>query len=197
MKVLRWLPYAALVSADIVAEIRGRRRFVKPLLMPALAATTSPNGAATVALAASTVGDTALLGKSEGAFRCGVGAFAVAHGGWIAACLAHRPRPTAADVAPFAALWMATAKHFGARADPLVLTYGAILDTMGAVALSTARAMPSKRGRTLAAGALLFLLSDHLIALDRLAHKRIPPGAVMATYTSGQALLAAALSDQP
>lgn len=195
MRVVRWLPYAALAVADIVTEIRGKRRLAKPLLMPALAATTRPGGAAGVALVASAVGDTALLGTSERAFRCSVGAFAIAHGGWVAACLAHRPRPTVATVTPFAALWLATARRFGPRADGLLLGYGAVLDSMGAMALSTARGMPARRGWMLATGALLFLLSDHLIALDRLADKEIPPGAVMATYTAGQALLASALSE--
>lgn len=195
MRVVRWLPYAALAVADIVTEIRDKRRLAKPLLMPALAATTRPGGAAGVALVASAVGDIALLGKSERAFRCGVGAFAISHGGWFAACLAHRPHPTVATVTPFAALWLATARHFGPRADGLLLGYGAVLDSMGATALSTARGMPTRRGWTLATGALLFLLSDHLIALDRLADKEIPPGAVMATYSAGQALLASALSE--
>ena len=214
----RWLPYAALAVIDTVAAqcgARRLRRFTKPPLMPLLAATVLPGAgaspavraAAGVALAGSTAGDVALLGRGERAFLAGVGGFLVAHAGWLAACAAVpgsggtlRRRPAMAR--PFVATYGAAAALLAPRAGRLrgpVLGYAAVLTAMGATALDTAGRLPAPRARAVTAGALLFLFSDAVLAANRFGGRPLPgaDAAVMATYTAGQALLAAGLLGPP
>jgi uncharacterized membrane protein YhhN len=208
----RWLSagYAALSVADTVLVglgPRGRRlhHVVKPLLMPALAATlvegSSGGPVVRQVLAAQGMswgGDVALMGTSERHFLAGVGSFFGAHLAYVAAFRAlgaGSPAATApgrAVLALSAALVPANAVLAGrreARFGGPVGVYGLVLTAMAA----SAAVLPDSPGRgRVRAGAALFLLSDSLIGAQKFLrdepHRALEP-AVMATYTSAQWLI--------
>ncbi len=144
------------------------------------------------ALALGCAGDVALLGNSSAAFSAGLGCFLAGHLAWIRA-LRERPgtsllrrRPVLA--APYVAAWVALNAVLWPRTgrDRLpVLAYSVALTAMALTALDTGNP------RT-ATGGVAFLLSDTLLALERFADISVPghEALVMATYTTGQALLA-------
>jgi uncharacterized membrane protein YhhN len=147
-----------------------------------------------VALALCGGGDVALLGAGDAAFRAGLGSFLAGHLAWVAA-LRQRPgrgwlarHPLAA--VPYAVAWAGLNAFLWRRtgADRLpVAVYSCALTATALAALDTGDA------RT-AAGGVLFLTSDTLLALERFAGVELPlhEGWVMATYVSAQALLAEA-----
>jgi uncharacterized membrane protein YhhN len=186
--------YAALAAADTCLAATGRDRqrwLTKPLLMPVLMA--GRDQPTQRALALGWVGDLALLGDGDAAFRAGLLSFLAGHLAWISA-LRQRPgggrlraRPALA-VPPLAAtavvnayLWPRT----GTNRLP-VLAYSAALLAMSLTALD--RGTPAA-----AAGGMLFLASDSLLALQKFGARRLPAGEglVMASYAAAQALLAA------
>jgi uncharacterized membrane protein YhhN len=166
------------------------RRLTKPLLMPALIPGLDRD--IQQALALGCAGDVALLGTGQAAFTAGLGCFLVGHLAWIRA-LRQRPgtallRRRPALAVPYAAAWLGLNAVLWPRTgrDRLpVLAYSMALTAMALTALDTGEA------RT-AAGGAAFLISDTLLALERFAEITVPghEGWVMATYTSGQALLA-------
>jgi uncharacterized membrane protein YhhN len=157
-----------------------------PLLIP------GRDPATQQALALGCAGDVALLGSSPTAFTAGLGSFLLGHVAWISA-LRRRPgtallrrRPYLA--VPYVAAWAGLNAVLWPRTgrDRLpVLAYSVALTGTALAALDTGDL------RT-AAGGAAFLISDTLLALDRFADLSLPghEGWVMATYTTGQALLA-------
>lgn len=185
--------YVALAAVDTALAAAGRHRarlVTKPLLMPALAV--GRDRPTQTALALSGAGDVALLGRSRHAFGAGLGCFLGAHLAWIAAL---RERPGGGRVArapalalPYAAAWLALHAVLWGRTGPdrwPVVVYSAVLTTAALTALD------SDDGAA-AAGGVLFLASDALLALERFAGVHLPghEGWVMASYTAAQALLA-------
>ncbi|GAB3254890.1 lysoplasmalogenase [Nocardioides dilutus] len=202
--------YTALSVADTVLVglgPRGRRlhHVVKPLLMPALAATLVDDArcgpAVRPTLAAQGLswgGDVALMGTSGGRFLAGVGSFLGAHLAYVAAfrALGASPPSTSAPgravLALSAALVPANALAAGRRDARLgvpIGVYGMVLAAMAA----SAAALPGSAGRRrIQSGAALFLLSDSLLGAQLfLRHEPHPAleSAVMATYTAGQWLI--------
>lgn len=186
--------YPALAAADALLAATGRdraRRLTKPLLMPTLMA--GKPRPVQRALALGGVGDVALLGQGSLAFSAGLGAFLAGHVAWLAALrpeaaggLRRRPLLGVSYVAAWAGLnaflWPRTGK------DRLpVLVYSTAL-------LATALAAADTGEPDVTAGGALFLASDALLALEKFADVQLPAheAVVMATYTSGQALLARA-----
>ena len=186
--------YAALAAADTFLAATGRNRprwLTKPLLMPVLMA--GRDRPTQRALAPGWAGDLALLADGDAAFRAGLLSFLAGHLAWISA-LRQRPGggrlrarpdlavpPLAATAVVSAYLWPRT----GTNRRP-VLAYSAALLAMSLTALD--------RGtRATAAGGMLFLASDSLLALQKFGGLRLPAGEglVMAAYTAAQALLAA------
>jgi uncharacterized membrane protein YhhN len=184
--------YPLLAAADAALAATGRdrlRRLTKPLLMPALMR--GKPKPVQRALALGGLGDVALLGEGQAAFTAGLGSFLAGHVAWMSVLRAEsdgflRRRPLAA--APYllgfagltAYLWPKTGK------DRIpVLVYSAAL-------LGTALAAADTGRRDVAAGGALFLVSDALLALEKFGDVHLPAheGLVMATYTSGQGLLA-------
>jgi uncharacterized membrane protein YhhN len=183
---------AQLLDLDPLATL------TKPLLMPLLlawlvAATGGLQGrlvrAVAVALAASWVGDLALMGDGESWFLAGLGAFLAAQvaystGFWPYARTGPlRRRPVLA--VPYAAWWAILLGLLANDLDTLlgpVAVYGAVLVTMAALATGV--------NRRTAVGAALFVASDSLLALTRLGSFEVPQAdaLVRATYTLGQAL---------
>ena len=184
--------YAALAAVDTILAAAGRdraRRLTKPLLMPTLLR--GKDRPTQRALALGGVGDVALLGSGSAAFTAGLGAFLAGHVAWMAAL---RPRstgvlarrPTAA--LPYALAWAGLNAYLWSRTgkDRIpVLVYSAALAGTALGALDTG-------DDAVAAGGLLFMASDALLALERFGGVHLPAheGVVMATYTSAQALLA-------
>lgn len=184
---MRAFPVLAAVDTVLAATGRDRaRRFTKPLLMPSLLATRDRS--VRPALALGGVGDVALLGHSDAAFTLGLGSFLAGHVAWMTAL---RPRSTGAATplraAPYVAAWAGLNAYLWSRTgrDRLpVLAYSTAL-------LGTALAALDTGDARVAAGGALFLTSDTVLALERFAGVHVPlhEGLVMATYTSGQALL--------
>jgi uncharacterized membrane protein YhhN len=185
--------YAALAAADtlLAATGRGRERWLtKPLLMPVLMA--GRDRPAQRALALGAAGDVALLAPGETAFTAGLASFLAGHLAWIAALrqrpgrgyLRARPALAVPPVAAFGAMNAYLWKRTGPNRVP-VLVYSAALLAM------TLTALDSGSPRT-AAGGVLFLTSDTLLALEKFGGLKLPvhEGLVMATYTTAQALLA-------
>lgn len=211
--------YAALAGADSTLAGRsgvGARRgryALKPALMPTLAvATLSRAGNATVpryatvaAQALSWGGDVALLGRGQRAFLGGVGSFFGAHVAYLAAFAATGLRPDGHKAANAAKLWAATAPAIAfaaGRKDPSlrgpVGAYATILAAMfGASTMLDERATGRVAAGAVQTGTTLFLLSDTLLAARKFllndGHPRLET-AVMATYTTGQALIAVGLT---
>lgn len=185
--------YAVLAVTDTVLAAvdhhHPARRVTKPLLMPTLLA--GRDRPTQRALALSGLGDVALLGKGQVAFTAGLGSFLAGHVAWMAAL---RPRSagvlrtTPALAAPYLAAWAGLNAYLWPRTGKNrvpVLVYSAAL-------MGTALAALDTGDRRVAAGGVLFLASDALLALERFGDVHLPvhEGVVMATYTSAQALLA-------
>jgi uncharacterized membrane protein YhhN len=175
--------YPALAAVDAVLAATGRdraRRFTKPLLMPTLML--DKDRATQRALALGGAGDVALLGSGQAAFTAGLGSFLAGHVAWLSALRPHstgRLARNPALAAPYLAAWAGLNAYLWQRTGKdrvPVLVYSSALLATALAALDTGRA-------DVAAGGALFLASD---ALHLPAHE----GIVMATYTSGQALLA-------
>ncbi len=190
---------------------RSAHRVTKPLLMPALAAS-SPGTPrrARVALAASTIGDTALLSPSTPGVLGGIGGFGVAHLAYLRELLAlgrTSSRTASAAVAVGAAVVTATAasilgRALGSRRELTwpVLGYAAMVASMGAAAIRAATVVKGPRGRQLAVGGTLFMVSDSLVAAALFGPARWDSHGqltfcVMATYLTAQASLVTGLSE--
>ncbi|MEV6713679.1 lysoplasmalogenase [Lentzea sp. NPDC051208] len=189
--------YAVAAIADsIAAAVRGARSVrpvTKTALMPVLAVTSPPRDAGmAVGLAGSWLGDVALLGDSDRAFRTGLFSFLVAHVGYTAA-LARRSSPGSRKaVVPIVAASAAGAAVFARAAGPLgkpVGLYALTLGTMVAAA-STARGPGARR---VLGGAALFAVSDALLGASRFVlgerAARVASAGVMPTYAAAQWLL--------
>lgn len=197
---LLWI-YVGLSVANVVgqlADLDWLTTVTKPPLMPVLLAwllTAAPRVRLTrlvgVALVFSWLGDLALMGEGETWFLLGIGGFALAQITYVVAFapLARagvlRERPVVA--LPYALVWVGLMIFLSGRVGelfPVVAVYGALLIGMAVVALGVARAT--------AIGAVLFVISDGVIALTNLADLSVPASGavVMSTYTAAQALIA-------
>ncbi|MGZ6784629.1 MAG: lysoplasmalogenase [Nocardioidaceae bacterium] len=211
--------YGALAATDSYLagrHTKGARRarfLTKPLLMPALATAfaSATEGRTDVlrrgtlaAQALSWGGDLALLGKNERAFLTGVGSFAGAHAAYIGGFASATRRPVRLDgqgLKAAAGMWLTTAPVMalaaGRKSPALrgpVAGYATLLASMFASSTLVGRDMSPAARRSIVAGTSLFLLSDTLLATQEFLLKEKRPQletAVMATYTAGQALIAA------
>ncbi len=217
-KKLLLLAFLADSIALMLGEILFSKPLIictKPLLMPLLAAwlwastQASPSrplrGWWLLGLLCSTLGDTLLMftGKSSGGsfFLMGLGAFLLAHGCYIAGVwgemrgrrgfLHQKPVLLLPALAYLVALlaWLWPDVPPGMR--PPVAAYAAVLVTMAMSVLNWRNRLARPIFVMLAAGALLFVLSDSLLAINKFGHSfewsRV---AVMATYIVGQWLMA-------
>jgi uncharacterized membrane protein YhhN len=205
------------LSASTSPRLRQARALTKPALLPAIALAARahgrrPSGPLAVALAASWVGDVALLSRSDPALLGGMAGFAVAHLGYLIEIRRRFPGPTpqpagtavtAASGGVLAAagtlLWRRLDTGDERQLRLPVLGYAALVTGMGAAAVRAALRTSDPAGRMLAAGGTLFVVSDSLVATTLFAGRRrwAAEAAVMATYAAAQALLAAALTNRP
>src|SRR4051812_21115926 len=184
--------YPALAAVDALLATTGRdraRRLTKPLLMPALMVD-KPRPTQR-ALALGGLGDVALLGDGANAFTAGLGAFLAGHVAWLMALrpeasggLRRRPLLGVSYVAAWAGLNAYLWPRTGKDRVPVLLYSSALL--------ATALAAADTNRDDVTAGGALFMASDSLLALEKFGGVHVPAheGLVMATYTSGQALLA-------
>jgi uncharacterized membrane protein YhhN len=184
--------YAGLAAADALLAATGRdraRRLTKPMLMPTLMR--GKPRPTQRALALGGLGDVALLGEGGTAFTAGLGSFLAGHIAWVVAL---RPKSSGvlarnpAAALPYLAAWAGLNAYLWPKTgkDRIpVLVYSAAL-------LATALAALDTGDKAVATGGALFLVSDALLALEKFGDVHLPvhEGVVMATYTSGQALLA-------
>ena len=210
------------LAASSSPSRRRFRMVTKPLLMPALGTAFVGSlarhdvggggvlaGGTAAAQALSGAGDIALLSKSEPAFLAGLGSFLGAHVAYTTA-FASVGRPlrdrthlggVAAAAAAFAAvapvMGRAAGRHSPRLRAPVVAYAGAIC-SMFAASTRLRPEIPSGARRTVVAGTACFLASDTLLAAREFVLPRPPhPGvdaAVMVTYTAGQGLIAAGIS---
>ena len=210
------------LSASGSPTARRFRMVTKPLLMPSLGTAFMVSlrgrnidhggrlrGATVAAQGLSGIGDIALLSKSEPAFLTGLGAFFGAHVAYTAA-FADVARPwsdgggrggAVTAGAAFAGLapvmgWAAGRKSPALRAP--VVAYAGIITAMFAASTRLDAAIPASSRRKVVTGTALFLASDTILGLREFLLPRKSPltdAAVMATYTAGQALIAAGVSE--
>jgi uncharacterized membrane protein YhhN len=221
---IAYVALAAADTALAASSSPTTRRFrlvTKPLLMPLLGTAFATSlgdrglhgggrlrGGTVAAQTLSGVGDLALLGKSEPAFLGGLGAFFGAHVAYTAA-FTDAARPTSdrsamtgvkAAAATFALAGPVMAWAAGRKSSTLrlpVLAYAGILSSMFAASTRLDPAIPASARRTVVAGTALFLASDSILGVREfvLSEKRpLTDAVVMATYTGGQALIAAGVS---
>ena len=183
----------------------------KPLLMPALAlwmfSETKPvrfvRGAWLAGLAFSTLGDILLMVRAEGKgeifFVLGLGAFLLAHVFYIGALWfllqgkSGYLRQNPLWVIPFALyllallgwLWpgIPAGLHFPVGA------YGIVITAMALSVMQLRSHVPSTVFQIMMSGAILFVLSDSLLAMGKFGNISTGNISVMVTYILGQALL--------
>jgi uncharacterized membrane protein YhhN len=201
---------------------RRLRMITKPLLMPALGAAFSRSltargiqgggllrGGTVAAQALSGVGDMALLSGRDGAFLAGLGSFFGAHvayttafvsagrpvsvrAGWLGAAAAGGFLTTTAPV-----MGRAAGRHNPTWRIPVV-AYAGALSAMFTASTRLDPAIPRRARRKVVAGAALFVASDTILATRKLLLRddsSLGHAAVMATYTAGQGLIAAGVSE--
>lgn len=210
--------YLGLAAVDTyLAGRKGKgarypRLVTKPLLMPALAASThlASQGRSgglvrgvQVAQAFSWGGDLALLGRSKTHFLTGVGSFLVAHLGYIGGFTSARDTNasvSAPGVKAGITTWALAAPVMAVaagRQDPTlrmpIAAYSGVLTAMFATSTLLDRSMPASARRQIVSGTTLFLLSDSLLGIQkflRTEESAALESAVMATYSTGQWLIA-------
>jgi uncharacterized membrane protein YhhN len=197
MPAIALIAFALCAVTDWVAVAAGARRLeyaAKPAALAVLllwaAAGAAPSAWLLAALACSLLGDVFLM-LPAGVFLPGVAAFFLAHVAYVGAFDAPAPLRlvwlvvTLGATLPFARRILAAITRPGVRAA--VAVYMLAIGLMAASAIASGRPLA-------AAGAVLFLSSDLLLAWNRfvrpVAHAR---PVIMATYHLGQLALAAAL----
>jgi uncharacterized membrane protein YhhN len=202
--------YAIDATLDLAATVQGWdgvRSFTKPPLMLLLAAFVALSlrpldrfaALAVVALLLAACGDTFLLGTTDGAFMAGLIAFLLAHLCYTGAFVMYggglglvRQRPLVA--APYVAAWLGLNAvlwpHLGPMRAPVVV-YSLVLTSMALAALDLVGRMPARSALLCASGALVFMLSDTLLAFGHFVPGApAAPFAVMATYVIAQTAIA-------
>lgn len=211
------------LAASTSPLARRWRLVTKPLLMPVLGTAFAGSlmardvdgggllrGGTVAAQAASGLGDIALLARgSEPAFLAGIGSFFGAHVAYTAA-FASAGRPLAdrsgtagvlGAAAAFAALGPVMGRAAGRRSEALrvpVVAYAGALTTMFAASTRLSPDIPRRARRRVVAGTALFLASDTILGAKKFLLADPSPlleGAVMATYTAGQGLIAAGVAE--
>ncbi|GAB3992112.1 lysoplasmalogenase family protein [Nocardioides marmoraquaticus] len=188
---------------------RRARRVTKPTLVPLAARQLAarPDGPLIrhmrVALVAGWAGDVALLGEGRRPFLLGLGSFAAGHAACLAGLLRHRSHQPPVGPLPLAVLAVGTSlgpllAHAAARREPglgaPVAAYAALLIAAAAAATHLDDDLPSGARSRLAAGGVLFLMSDGVLGARTFVLDGPAPWAeraVMLTYAAAQWLLAA------
>ena len=144
-------------------------------------------------------GDLALMGEGDTAFMLGIASFLVMQVCYLIAFL-RVPGPGLVrawkiTVIPYAAIWIAVNALVWNGAGDLripVLVYSAVAVAMALAALDLVLRLPQALAWRVAAGAIVFVVSDALIALTAFGPMTEAPGTsalIMATYVTAQGLI--------
>lgn len=203
--------YVIVAAANVIAEATasdGGILVTKPLLMPLLLAWLIavagrrwpvPLRWLGVGLVFAWAGDLFLMGDGDTAFHLGIAAFLVMQACYLVAFLRVpgpglvRAWPIA--VIPYALIWLVLVLVVWPGAGQMripVLVYSAVIVTMALGALDLVLRLPQNLAWRVTAGALVFIVSDALIALTSfgpITSSAMTEAAVMLTYTVAQALI--------
>lgn len=205
------IAYVVLGAANVVGnagEVTALCNVTKPLLVPLLlawlvivarAAFVVPLRWLAAGLVFAWLGDMFLMGEGDGYFIGGLAAFLVMQVCYILA-FTRIPGPgfvRAWKVAlvPYVAIWVIVNALVTGGVGSLripVLVYSAVLVTMAVAALDLVLRIPRRQGWRICWGALLFLVSDALIAMSEFGPLSPSPtisALVMAIYTAAQAMI--------
>jgi uncharacterized membrane protein YhhN len=211
---MNWLFLYIFVSllhlSGIALDVNAMQMVTKPLLMPILAMwvmRSLPASASTLrwgwglALAFSTLGDTLLMVKTSGFFMAGLAAFLVAHLFYIGTVrkvwrgksgfIARQPYWfIVLMVFAGGLLWHLWPGLPGAMRIPVVV-YALVIAMMVLSVLNLRDGLPDTAFWPMLGGAVLFMLSDSMIAINRFSAPFSGASlAIMLTYIMGQAGLA-------
>jgi uncharacterized membrane protein YhhN len=204
------------VVSGLVSHPAARviNRVTKPLLMPALAASTaSLRPGVRVALSLSAIGDTVLMSPTPAGTIGGILGFGAAHTAYLGE-LAVLGRGAGRGVT--ARLGLGVAAAVGATAGLLhkplsvrgerallgpVVGYAGLCAAMAAAAIRAGSVVGGSRGRALVAGGLLFVVSDSMVAAALFGPAQWDERgrlstAIMITYLTAQACLVAGLTPE-
>lgn len=187
-----------------VANVLGIA-WTKPLLMPLLLAwaltimifvhmSGSWQMWLVVGLIFSWLGDLALMGTSEVWFMSGLGAFAIAQIAYtfMFGCIrgVSLVRAWKITVIPYLAFWIVINVWITPRDLRVpVIIYSALLVTMAVCALNISLRLYSPWRFVPAIGAVSFMISDSMIALQEFNGLGISQSVIMGTYVVGQAMI--------
>lgn len=167
------------IGCEVVAERRGRRPalflLLKPLTSLMIAASLyafagyRPDALLVAAFAFAILGDIALMFDGDKAFLAGLGSFFIAHVAFVAEFLGgvsgwQVPPWTAVFVIYAVALFVWLLPKTGPLKLP-TLAYGVVLTAMVLAAAAANAVMPGRATQLALIGALLFALSDSLLAV--------------------------------
>ena len=203
--------YVLVAVLNVIAEATANQNGVtltKPLLMPLLLAWvvamawrrwSVPLRWLSIGLVFAWAGDLLLMGEGDLSFVLGLGAFLVMQVCYLVAFLRVpgpglvRAWPIA--VVPYALIWVVLVVLVWPGAGDMripVLIYSAVIVAMALGALDLVLRLPQALAWRVTAGALLFIVSDGLIALTAfgpLTESVQTSAAIMATYTAAQGLI--------
>lgn len=218
MKTNKWLiGFFAVATINLIAVLAGQQTLIwisKPLMMPLLALwlwNTTPasrlrNGWL-IGLAFSTLGDILLMFPGSLNFLLGLSAFLLAHVSYIWAIRTGLPQergflrqqplwfiPFA--IYPLALLFWLWPDIPAAMRIP-VAVYAIVIATMAQSVLNLRNTIPAAAFSSMMLGALLFVLSDSLIAVNKFGHPFSGAHvAVISTYIVGQWLLVSGVREK-
>jgi uncharacterized membrane protein YhhN len=196
---------------NVIAEASSNTDAItltKPLLMPLLLAWLVtligrwwpvPLRWLAVGIVFAWIGDLALMGEGDGAFHLGIAAFLVMQVCYLVAFL-RVPGPGLVRawkiaLVPYVLIWIGInvviSGGVGAMRIP-VLVYSAVALSMAVAALDLVLRLPQPLAWRVAGGALLFVVSDALIAMTAfgpLAESAGWSALIMATYVAAQGLI--------
>ncbi|MEO0469688.1 MAG: lysoplasmalogenase [Bacteroidota bacterium] len=211
--------YLSIAALEITARILENSSFawleyvIKPLIMLSLLTyflletrgdDLGPKWFMVGAMAFSLFGDVLLMFSGPQFFLLGLGGFLIAHICYIIIFL--RPEPEASEtpmllrkpwlVMPFliygSGILIVLVPHIGSMAAPVVV-YALVITAMGLAALNRWKRVPIRSFGMVFLGALLFIISDTIIALNRFLNEDLPiPLAslwIMLTYMAAQYLI--------
>lgn len=206
---IAYLLFFLAAVADVFAIVSNNeqiRFFSKPMLMTFLAliylfSVQKPNGIYVLGLFFSFLGDVFLLGSGQEFFMLGLASFLIAHIIYIKITASyldmHLTSKMISSALPFVLFLCALLYLIGSSLETLlfpVLLYGLTISTFGSVAFLLYRTEKSRSNQWLFIGAVFFIVSDGLIALDKFYEPRDYYSLlIMVTYILAQFLISKAM----
>ena len=211
--------YAALGLLNVAALATGTDALAsatKPLLMPVLlawllvAVRARGNGQPAlrwlaIGLVFAWLGDVLLMGSGDAFFISGIGAFLLMQVCYLLAFTRIEGpglvRAWKIALVPYVVMWLVLNVLISDGVGDLripVVVYSAVLVAMAVAALDLVIRVPRKAGWRIAGGALLFVLSDALIATTAfgpLDASNATATVIMATYIASQAMIVTGMVD--